>query len=142
MSQGKHVAAWVARVAVGTVFFFNVTCALAFVLWPERYVPAFELDGVAGRVLVRGIGILFLMWNATYPLVLYQPQRHRVLFGVLLVQQAIGLVGETWMWMGLPPGHATLSAAGLRFIVFDGAGLVLMLAAFWFLVRCARRQSA
>jgi len=49
---------------------------------------------------------------------------------VLLAQQAIGLAGETWMWITLPPGHATLWTTGLRFIAFDAAGLVAMGLAF------------
>ena len=54
-------------------------------------------------------------------------------FVVILAQQAIGLAGETWMWATLPPGHAALRATGLRFIAFDGAGLVGMGLAFWLL---------
>ena len=130
--EGRHVdrshrlSLWLARLVVGTVFFFNVTCALAFVARPDQYAPGFEVGGVPGRVVVRGIGILFLMWNATYPPVLVRPDRHRTLFAVILAQQAIGLAGETWMWATLPPGHAALRATGLRFITFDGAGLVGM----------------
>ncbi len=30
------------------------------------------------------------------------------------------------MWLTLPPGHPALSSTGLRFIVFDAAGLILM----------------
>ena len=112
-----------ARLAVGVVFFFNVTCAVAFIAQPSRYAPGFEVGGVPGQVLVRGIGILFLMWNATYPPVLVRPDRHRALFAVMLAQQAIGVAGETWMWLMLPPGHGDLWATGLRFISFDAAGL-------------------
>jgi hypothetical protein len=100
---------------------------------PDRYAPGFEVSGVPGRVLVRGIGILFLMWNATYPPVLVRPDRNRTLFAVILVQQAIGLAGETWMWATLPAGHAALWMTGLRFIAFDGAGLVGMGLVFWLL---------
>jgi hypothetical protein len=131
MERRQRLSLWLARLVVGAVFFFNVTCALAFVAWPERYAPGFEVSGVPGRVLVRGIGILFLMWNATYPPVLVRPDRHRTLFAVILVQQAIGVAGETWMWAMLPVGHAALRATGLRFMAFDGAGLVGMGLAFW-----------
>jgi len=133
-----RLAAWLTRLAVGTVFFFNVTCGLAFVAQPDRYAPAFEVGGTPGRVLVRGMGILFLMWNVTYPPVLLDPRRHRTLFAVILAQQAVGLAGETWVWLALPPGHAALWTTGMRFIVFDGAGLVGMGIAFLFLwlARC------
>jgi hypothetical protein len=53
-----------------------------------------------------------------------------VLFAVLLAQQAIGLVGESWLWLTLPPGHEALRITGLRFILFDGAGLVAMAIAY------------
>ena len=133
MERRHRLSLWLARLVVGTVFFFNVACALAFVAQPDRYAPGFEVSGVPGRVLVRGIGILFLMWNATYPPVLVRPDRNRTLFAVILVQQAIGLTGETWMWATLPAGHAALWTTGLRFIAFDGAGLVGMGLVFWLL---------
>jgi len=135
VDQQHRLALWVTRLMVGTVFFFNVTCALAFVTRPDRYAPGFEVGGVPGRALVRGMGILFLMWNATYPPVLIRPDRHRTLFAVILAQQAIGVAGETWMWATLPAGHTALWNTGLRFIIFDGAGLVGMAVAFW-LLRC------
>jgi len=124
---------WLVRLVVGVVFLFNVTCALEFIAWPERYAPAFEVSGTPGQMLVRGMGILFLMWNATYPPVLARPDRNRTLLAVILAQQAIGLAGEVWMWVTLPPGHTALWATGLRFIAFDGAGLVGMGLAFWLL---------
>jgi hypothetical protein len=135
MDRRHQLVLWLARLVVGTVFFFNVTCALAFVTQPDRYAPGFEVSGVPGRTLVRGIGILFLMWNATYPPVLFRPAQHRTLFAVVLIQQAIGLAGETWMWATLPAGHPALAATGLRFMAFDGAGLVGMTAVFWLLRR-------
>lgn len=117
---------WVARLAVGGVFGVNVWCALEFVARPEWYLAAFEVSGTPGRVVVQSLGILFLMWNVTYPPVIWQPARHRALWGVILVQQAIGVAGETALWLSLPPGHAALSATGLRFMVFDACGLLVM----------------
>jgi hypothetical protein len=124
------MAMWFARIAVGAVFAVNVWCALVFIFQPDVYASGFELEGVAGKVMVQGMGILFLMWNATYPPVIWNPQKFRVLFIVLLIQQLIGVVGETWLWLNLPQGHANLSASGLRFIVFDAAGLVVMSTAY------------
>jgi hypothetical protein len=143
LENRKHMlAAWLARLAVGFVFIINLSCAFAFILQPERYAPGFELSGLPGRVAVQGFGILFLMWNATYPPVLLHPARQKTLFSVILVQQFIGLAGETWLWLQLPNAHAALQATGLRFILFDGFGLILMGAAFIFLIvsmRQARR---
>lgn len=133
-----RLARWVARIAVAAVFAINVQCALAFVLAPERYAAGFELGGVPGIAAVRGLGIAFVMWNATYPLVIWQPDRYRTLFAVVLAQQAIGLIGETWLLSTLPAGHDALAASITRFIAFDGAGLLVMAAAYVLLVRRAR----
>ena len=129
---------WFARIAVGAVFVVNVWCALAFVFDPRSYVAGFELAGVPGAVAVQSFGILFLMWNATYPPVIWNPVRHRTLFAVVLAQQLIGVLGEVALWAALPAGHDTLAATGLRFLRFDAAGLVVMTVAF-VLVRGTRR---
>jgi hypothetical protein len=134
--------AWLARAALAAVFALNVSCALEFVLRPAAYAPSFELAGVPGQTMVRGLGILFLMWNSTYPLPLWDPWRFRALYAVLLAQQAIGVAGETALLLALPAGHATLAASGWRFVAFDSAGLALLLAALLTLVlvrRCAGR---
>ena len=121
---------WLARLAVGAVFAVNVHSAVAFLAYPGRYAPGFELTGVAGEAAVRGLGVAFLMWNATYPLVIWDPRRYRTVFGIVLAQQLIGLVGESWIRATLPAGHATLAAGIERFILFDAAGLLVMLATF------------
>ena len=131
MKNHNHLfAIWVARLIVGTVFVLNVTCALAFLSRPHRYAPGFEITGVPARVLVQSVGVLFLMWNATYPPVILRPRRQRTLFAIVLVQQAIGLIGEIWLLMTLPPGHAALERTALRFVAFDGAGLLAMAVAY------------
>ena len=80
--------------------------------------------------MVRTVGICFLMWNATYPPVIARPDRYRVLFGVVLAQQAIGLVGESLLLVGLQPGLEMLASSIARFVAFDAAGLVLLVIAF------------
>ncbi len=126
---------WLARITIGIVFTINVWCALVFILDPGSYAAGFELDELPGRIIVQGFGILFLMWNATYPPVLLDPVAQRTLFQVILVQQAIGVIGETWLWLTLPSGHPALAATALRFIVFDGIGLIAMGFAFVMLRR-------
>ena len=123
-------ATWFARVAFAAVFVLNVQCALQFCLNPGGFAAAYELGGVAGEAAIRGIGIAFLMWNATYPAFIVAPRRFRVLGWVILIQQAIGLIGESLLLFGLPAGHDVLAASVTRFIAFDGAGLVLMGVAF------------
>ena len=70
-------AAWLARAAFLLVFAINVQCAASFVLWPDAYAPSFEVAGVPGAAAVQGLGIAFLMWNATYPAVIASPLRFR-----------------------------------------------------------------
>lgn len=132
-------ASVLARVAFAVVFAINVQCAVSFVLWPDAFAPSFEVAGVPGAAAVRGLGIAFLMWNATYPAVIANPLRFRAVAIIVLAQQAIGLVGETWLRAGLPDGYTALSASIERFILFDGLGLLLMAAAFGWLVWVERK---
>lgn len=129
---------WTARLAVLLVFVLNVQCALQFLLAPAKFAGAYELSGPAGEAAVAGLGVAFLMWNATYPPVIFAPARNRKLFLVVLVQQLIGVLGETVILMRLPEGHGQLASSILRFIAFDGGGLVLMAAAYFLLRRAAR----
>lgn len=134
----SSAAFWLARLCVGAIFLLNLSAAVPFLLQPDRYLAAFELQGAAGGAMVRGLGVLFLMWNATYPPVIAQPKRHRTLFGVILVQQLIGILGEAWIAWGLPAGHAALRTTGVRFLIFDISGLAAMAVAFTLLHRTRR----
>jgi len=122
---------WVARALVLAVFVINIMCALSFILFPELSVDAYQLAGAGlpGAVAIQGIGITFLMWNATYPLVIVNPSKFWVLFIIVIAQQIIGLVGELILYFSLPAGYAMLSASIMRFVVFDAIGLVLLLLA-------------
>ena len=135
-------AVWLARLAFLLVFVINVQCAVSFVLWPEAYAASFEVAGVPGAAAVQGLGIAFLMWNATYPAVIVNPLRFRAVAVIVLAQQAIGLVGESWLRLGLPSGHIALAASIERFVLFDAAGLVLMAAGFGWMLWTERRQRA
>jgi len=122
---------WLARLLIGLVFFFNVQCALAFLIAPQDFAPAFELGGVPGEGMVRGLGILFLMWNVPYAVALWNPPRNRRSLYEVITMQAIGFGGETLLLLTLPAGHALVSAAVERFMLFDGWGLVLLVLAAW-----------
>lgn len=130
---------WIARVLVALVFAINVQCALQFILWPGAYTAAYQVEGASAEVMVRTVGICFLMWNATYPPVIARPDRYRVLFGVVLAQQIIGLVGESLLLASLQPGLEVLASSITRFVVFDAAGLALLAIAF--LLTRARKAS-
>lgn len=135
-------AVWAARLAVAAVFVVNVQCALGFVVDPGAYAGAFEQRGTSGYAAMQGLGVAFLMWNATYPLVIVNPVKHRVLFAIVLAQQAIGLVGETAIVATLPVGHETLAESIQRFISFDAFGLVIMGVTFAVLLVAMRRKPA
>ena len=139
---GTRVAAWACRVAFAAVFAVNVHCALSFVIDPAAYMGGFELAGVPGEAATRGMGVAFLMWNCTYPLVIWQPTRFRALGAVVLAQQVVGLVGEAAILAGLPAGHAVLAGGIARFIAFDAAGLVAMAAAYASLLIASRRRAS
>ena len=128
MDSRKRI--WIARVLVVLVFAIDVQCAVQFILWPDAYTAAYQVEGASAEAMVRTVGICVLMWNATYPPVFVHPDRYRVLFGVVIAQQLIGLVGEALLLTSLQPGLEVLASSIVRFIVFDAAGLVLLAIAF------------
>lgn len=144
MVSREKIANAVVRLVFACVFAVNVHCALSFLLTPESFVAGFMLQdaGQVGRTAVAGLGIAFLMWNATYPMFIAFPARYPVLGWIVLAQQAIGLLGETYLYICSSAAGALepLRASILRFMVFDGAGLAAMGAAFaWFLSASAKR---
>jgi hypothetical protein len=123
------------RLLVGIVLLWNVQCAITFLLWPGRYAAGFELSGTAGEAAVRGIGLLFLMWNVPYAVALWHPQRHRLSLFEATAMQAIGVVGESLILITLPVGYANLSSSLSRFILFDALGLLALILAVWLTTR-------
>ena len=115
---------------------WNVQCALAFLIDPATYAAGFELTGPAGVAAVRGMGVLFLMWNVPYAVALWHPVRHRVSLYEALAMQAVGLLGESLILLSLPAASIAARSSLPRFVAFDGAGLVLLLVA----VAAARRS--
>ena len=120
-----------ARLAIALVFLWNLQCAFAFLFRPERFTAGFELSGAPGEAALRGVGVLFLMWNIPYAVALWHPVRQRISMYEATAMQAIGLLGETLIWLSQSPAHMALQASLLRFIAFDGAGLALLLLAIW-----------
>ena len=126
-------------VMVGAVFGMNIVCAFQFIFTPARYMYGFEISGVPGVAIVQSMGILFLMWNLTYPAVIVQPAQQRVLFIIVLLQQMVGIAGETWLFFSLPAGHDLLAGTALRFIFFDSLGFVVLILAFLLSLRLKPR---
>ena len=122
---------WTARILISLVLIINLQCAVLFIWKPGGFAPGFELHGTAGEAAVRGIGILFLMWNVPYTVALIDPAKHRISLYEAIAMQTLGLVGETLLLSGLPEGHPTLQASVTRFVVFDASGLAALLLAAW-----------
>ena len=120
---------WIGRVLIGVVFIVNVQSAILFLWQPEIYAPGFQLSGVEGLAAVRGIGLLFLMWNVPYFVALLDPVKHRVSLYEALLMQTIGVFGESLIYLSLPSGYATLQNSISRFILFDSLGLALLILA-------------
>ena len=122
---------WQARLLIGLVFFFNLQCALVFLWSPQAYVSSFELSGAAGEGMLRGLGLLFLMWNVPYAVALWNPVRYKVSLVEAVAMQALGVLGETAILLSFPGGHAAIHDSVSRFILFDGFGLAALLGAAW-----------
>ena len=120
-----------ARGLIGLVILWNLQAALVFLLWPERFITAFELQGAVGAAMLRGLGVLFVMWNVPYLVALWHPVRHRISLYEALAMQTFGLLGEVIIYLTLAAIHIALRASVLRFIAFDGLGLLLLLIAVW-----------
>lgn len=125
---------WTSRLLIAIVTAWNLQAALIFIISPRSFVHAYELSGVAGEAAVRGVGVLFLMWNVPYMFAVVNPVRYRLGLVFALLMQLTGLIGESYILSTLPVEHEILRGSILRFIAFDGAGLVL-LSLVWLLTR-------
>jgi hypothetical protein len=131
MSHSASVRLWLCRLLIGIVLIWNVQCALIFLLAPATFAPGFELGGAAGAAAVRGMGVLFLMWNVPYAVALWHPVRHRVSLYEAVAMQTIGLIGESLILWSLGGAHPVAAGSVARFIAFDGAGVLLLAVAAW-----------
>ncbi len=129
MKPNDSVRVWLGRLLIGYVLVVNVQSAIAFVAQPEAYAPGFELSGVAGTGMVRGMGILFLMWNVPYAVALSHPVKRRISLFEAIAMQAIGFFGETFLLVSFPTGHPAIVNSVGRFILFDGVGLAVLVIA-------------
>jgi hypothetical protein len=122
---------WAARLLIAVVLAWNLECALVFLLDPGSFAPGFELAGIPGEAAMRGFAVLFIMWNVPYLVALWNPRRNWISLREALAMQVLGVVGESLILVFLPAGHAVLFSSLLRFITFDAAGVVLLIAAVW-----------
>ncbi len=129
----RHISIriWITRLLIGIVTAWNLQAAFAFIFTPSGFVRAYELSGTAGEAAIRGVGVLFLMWNVPYLFAVKDPIRYQLALTFALLMQFIGLSGETYIYFTLSADHAMLGNSILRFIVFDGVGLALLAMAYW-----------
>jgi len=118
---------WSGRLLVGVVFFFNVQCAIAFIIRPDLFTWGFELHGETGEAMIRGLGVLFLMWNVPYGVAFWNPVKFRISLYEAIVMQAVGLAGESIILWLLSGQHPAIHNTVMRFIAFDGCGLIALL---------------
>jgi hypothetical protein len=124
----RHISTriWIARLLIGFVTVWNLQAAFAFIFAPSGFVRAYELSGIPGEAAIRGFGVLFLMWNVPYLFAVKDPVRYQLALTFALLMQFIGLIGETYILSTLTVEHTLLKTSILRFIVFDGMGLLLL----------------
>ncbi|MBA4386033.1 MAG: hypothetical protein C0410_14945 [Anaerolinea sp.] len=128
----------IARLLIALVTFFNLQCALFFIFRPADYAPGFELTDVPGSAVIQGMGLLFLMWNIPYLFALVNPLKYSISLIEAVSMQTVGVFGETILLLVLKGEHPLIKASVQRFILFDGAGLVLLSIALFLIVRYKR----
>jgi hypothetical protein len=121
---------WIARLFIVIVTVWNLQAAFIFIFSPSEFTPTYELSGAGGEAAVRGMGILFLMWNVPYLFALQNPIRYQFALNFALLMQFIGLMGENFILSTLSLEHVVLRSSILRFIIFDGVGLLLLALAY------------
>lgn len=142
MERSARVSEIVARIAFTAVFTLNVMCALQFIVAPGEYVGAYQLESMGAEAAIQGYGVVFLMWNVTYPLFIFKPLKHLALGAIILVQQLIGCIGETCILLTLPAEGADLLASSIqRFIAFDAGGLIVMIVTFIWLYSSTKESA-
>ncbi len=114
------------RILILIVMIWNFQAAVCLLINAPVYLPAFELSGQPGVVAIRGVGVLFLMWQVPYLFAFISPQKNRTALVESLLMQFIGLIGETLLWISLSEIHYQLRSSMMRFIVFDGVGFLLL----------------
>ena len=129
-----------ARLLIAVVAFWNLLAAFQFLTQPALYAPGFELSGEAGTAMLRGLGLLFVMWNVPYLFALVNPVRHRISLIESVIMQFIGAAGETVLLMTLDGNHPVLHQSVMRFITFDTTGVLLLVIALMLTVRLAKER--
>jgi hypothetical protein len=122
---------WSARIIIGIVAGWNLQAAFIFIFSPNRMATSYELSGVPGEAAVRGIGVLFLMWNVPYLFAVQNPIRYQLALYFAMLMQLVGLIGESYIFSTLSRDHVLLKNSISRFVIFDSVGLFLLMFAYF-----------
>lgn len=140
MSKEKIVRI-VGSILIGVVFFVNVQAGIDFYLNPQKYTAAYELSGIPGEISVSGVGLLFIMWNVPYAFALWNPIKYRISLLQSILMQTLGVFGESILLSRISAQEfPTLSKSIMRFIYFDGTGLVFLLIAGYLVFSLTKEQ--
>jgi hypothetical protein len=140
-NKSRSSRVWIARVLIAAVTIMNVQSAFQFMLHPQDYAWGFELTGVPGEAMVRGMGVLFLMWNVPYIFAAVHSVKHFISLIEAVIMQFIGVIGESVILLGLPGDHPFITSSVTRFIIFDGAGLVVLVIALLLILSLRKKRT-
>jgi hypothetical protein len=139
--MNSKIRIYSARFLILVVTFLNLQCAILFLAAPWNFSPGFELSGQVGDAMIRALGLLFVMWNVPYVVAIIHPVKHRVSLIEAVVMQFIGAVGETILLLTLQGSHFALTGTVVRFIIFDGGGFFVLLAALLIVWKIPSKES-
>jgi hypothetical protein len=134
MDNKPHQYKFIARLLIGLVLLFNIICAFQFLISPQLYSSNFGLLKESGTAVIRGYGILFLMWNIPYLFAFADPIRFQVSLVEAILMQSLGILGEGWIRVSLPQNAEQIIYMITRFLYFDIFGWIALICA-WFIVK-------
>jgi len=73
--KSKNWRMGIARFLIAAVIGWNLQVAYVFLLFPERFLSGFELSGLPGEAAMRGMAVLFMMWNVPYLVAFWNPRK-------------------------------------------------------------------
>jgi hypothetical protein len=71
---------------------------VVFLFWPTNYLLSIELVGAVGEAMLRGLGVLFIMWNVPYSVAMWHPI-HRTIPHFEAPELLPGLIFATYVHM-------------------------------------------
>ena len=140
MKNQSQSREWIARLLIAIVLGMNLACAIDFIARPKLYLSAYELSGEVGRIVIIGYGIPLLMWQVPYFFALYHPR----------VQGFIDsghFYADNWFYRrelaisDHTDENSVLRGSILRFIWFDGGGLIFLVIAYMVVSRTYLKKS-